>query len=430
MKIISIGNRSNEGVSLAIDNFGSFITSPEEISKALIFNQILEGSYAFATILDESSAFLTRDNLGSRKLFYFHDVPEKCLYVSNNYIDLTDRFDSQQVFSVPRGGYLLVDACGVKRLKNDQEIINNSAFDIAYVESTLIKFFKFLKYRLNKKPLVCLSGGLDSTIIAHFATKEFGPIDVITGVLQSSHQLGKSNDSDSDSDSDFYNARLIANSLNARFHPVFIFKEQMLDELKNILRAAQDWRDYNVHCAALNYYLAKNIKDHFNPKDYVVLTGDFMNEIFADYTSEFFDGEEFYKQPNFNQKTRQRFFMNGLDSSDREIGVFESLGFDCIQPYSFVANYYRKLSNEQLSRLNAKYLFNGKLLPEELLGKVGRSKVRAQVGDSSGGVLGHFISLGLSQQKLEDIFCEYFSVDKKFIKQFIEIGSYRCGSFR
>jgi hypothetical protein len=75
-------------------------------------------------------------------------------------------------------------------------------------------------------------------------------------------------------------------------------------------------------------------------------------------------------------------------------------------------------------------LFNGELLPEELLEKVGRSKVRAQIGDSSGGVLGHFISLGLSQQKLEDIFCEYFSVGKKFIKQFIEIGSYRCGSFR
>lgn len=160
---------------------------------------------------------------------------------------------------MPRGGYLLVDACGVKRLKNDREITNDTAFDIADVEATLIKFFKFLKYGLNKKPIVCLSGGLDSTIIAHYATKEFRPINIITGVLQSSHQLGKSNDSDSDSDSDsdFYNARLIADSLNARLHPVFIIKEQMLDELKNILRAAQDWRDYNVHCAALNYYLAK-----------------------------------------------------------------------------------------------------------------------------------------------------------------------------
>lgn len=94
MKIISIGNRTNEGVSLAINNFGSFVTSPKEISKALIFNQILEGSYASTTILDESSAFLTRDNLGSRKLFYFHDGPRKCLYVSHNYIYLTDRFDS------------------------------------------------------------------------------------------------------------------------------------------------------------------------------------------------------------------------------------------------------------------------------------------------------------------------------------------------
>lgn len=426
MKIISIGKRSYEAISLAVDDFGSFISSPEEIMKALISNKLLEGSYAFATALDESIAFLTRDNLGSRKLFYFHDVLGECLYVSNNFIDLTNRFDSQRVFSVPRGGYLLVDGGNVKRFKNDREIITDSTFDIACVGSTLTRFFKFLKHTLNKKPLVCLSGGLDSTIIAHFATKEFGPIDVVTGVLQSNTSFDKSNDSDSD----FCNAREIANSLDAKFHPVFISKEKMLDELKNILRAAQDWRDYNVHCAALNYYLAEKIKDQFDPNDYVVLTGDFMNEIFADYTSEYFNGEEFYKQPNFNQKTRQRFFMNGLDSSDRELGVFDSLGFNCIQPYSFVANYYRKLSNEQLSRPNAKYLFNGVLLPEELLSKVGQSKVRAQVGDSSGGVLGHFISSGLSQQKLEDLFCEYFSLNKKFINQFIEIGSYRCESFQ
>ena len=121
--------------------------------------------------------------------------------------------------------------------------------------------------------------------------------------------------------------------------------------------------------------------------------------------------------------------MNGLDSSDREIGVFESFGFGCIQPYSFIANHYRRLSNEQLSRSNAKYLVNGKLLPEELLRDVGKSKVRAQVGDSSGGILGHFVSSGLSRQKLEDRFCEYFSLDKKFLNQFIEVGSYQCEGF-
>ena len=64
--------------------------------------------------------------------------------------------------------------------------------------------------------------------------------------------------------------------------------------------------------------------------------------------------------------------MNGLDSSDRELGVFGSLGLIVFNLIHLLPIYYRKLSNEQLTQINAKYLFNGELLPEELLSKVGQ----------------------------------------------------------
>ena len=150
-----------------------------------------------------------------------------------------------------------------------------------------------------------------------------------------------------------------------------------------------------------------------------------MNEIFADYTSEFYEGVEYYQQANFRQKTRQRFFMNGLDSSDREIGVFNNFGLQCIQPYAFVANYYRCLTDEQLCMRNSKYIFNGQLISNNLLKEVGKSKVRAQVGDKNGGILGHFIRMGVTQDKLIDLFCDSFSLDKNFLRQFIQVGAYK-----
>ena len=425
MKIVNVGRNEPDRLSIAVAEDNHFIISEKEIADALMHNHPLEGTYSLAILVDKDRAILARDNLGTRKLFYHNDFSNEILYISHNFIELTERFDSDQIFSVPRGGHLLFHRGKVERIKPAQQGDLTSDFRICNVETVLIEFFKFLRKNLKKKPIVCLSGGLDSTLIANFATKEFGSIDVVTGVLQSQHDAKNLNDINGD----FANAKRIADNLNARFHPVFIDKNEVLEQLKDILRASQDWRDYNVHCAALNYFLAKRMRKLFTPKNYVVLTGDFMNEIFADYTAEEFDGKEYYPQPNFNQKTRQRFFMNGLDSSDRELGIFENFGFDCVQPYSFVAHYYKKLTNDKLSQSNAKYEFNGQLLPKGLLKRVGRSKVRAQIGDSTGGMLGHFISSGLTSDRLEGLFCEYFSLDKKFLRQFIEVGVYRTGKY-
>ena len=48
--------------------------------------------------------------------------------------------------------------------------------------------------------------------------------------------------------------------------------------LKKILYSCQDWRDYNVHCAVINFACAKFIKSRFKNKKLAVVTGDFMNE--------------------------------------------------------------------------------------------------------------------------------------------------------
>ena len=50
-----------------------------------------------------------------------------------------------------------------------------------------------------------------------------------------------------------------------------------------------------------------------------------MNEYFADYEEEKFEGKTYYKQLRTNQKIRQRFFIKGLDSSAREVGKFSNI---------------------------------------------------------------------------------------------------------
>lgn len=424
MQIIDIDGPSKNHLAIALDENGKFHSCKEKIINYVLKDKALEGSYALYKNLDNKRIILTRDSLGCHKLFYYYDVEKLKIYVSANFIKLTKLFNKENVFSVPRGGYLEINENGDKIFKNSPNI-KYEIFSIDYVEKILRSFFRFMRIDLNRKPLICLSGGLDSSIIAYLAAEEFGAIDVITGVVRSEDFRSSENDEKSD----FEVAKKIAKKLGAKFAEIVIEDDINLINLKEIMYYSQDWRDYNVHCAALNYHLAKNARQIFDPNDYFVLTGDFMNEIFADYTSEVYDGEEYYPQPKFSTRVRQRFFMNGLDSSDREVGVFAGFGFSCFQPYSLVANHFRKLADQQLEASDSKYQINGKILPDEIYSMVGRSKVRAQVGDSSGGMLGSFLRAGLTAERLEELFCEYFRVDHKFLKEFIHIGSYRKEKF-
>ena len=68
-----------------------------------------------------------------------------------------------------------------------------------------------------------------------------------------------------------------------------------------------------------------------------------MNEYVADYTSEVINGVEYYPQIKQSNTIKQRFFIKGLDSSDRENGIFNYFNIPIFQPYSFVDLYYKKL---------------------------------------------------------------------------------------
>ena len=416
---ISLISSSNSLFNIAMNDNGDCFTSNGDISKALI-NQIpLSGSYSIAMQLDSKTIFLSRDPIGTQKLFYFFDSITKKLYVSNSFLHLGKKFGFKDIYSVPRGGYVLFKNDKAKKYKSSP-LSNLNIFDLELIKNRLQFFFSFLK-NSNKKPIVCLSGGLDSTLIAFLASQKFSNLEVITAVFAEKKNLIN----DHEKYNDFFHAQKIAKYIGVKLHPVFIEKRKISEDLPKILRACQDWRDYNVHCAVLNYYIAEYVSKNFNSKDCLILTGDLMNEIFADYTSEIIDNEEFYKQPKASHKTRQRFFINGLDSSDREIGVFSSFGLQCIQPYAFVLEYYRSLTNDDLSKKNSKYFVNGNLIPKDLLDLVGQSKMRAQVGDDEGGILGYFIRNEMKESYLRKKFCELFDCSEEFIDNFIQIGSYK-----
>ena len=78
-----------------------------------------------------------------------------------------------------------------------------------------------------------------------------------------------------------------------------------------------------------------------------------------------------------------------------------------------------------MSKDDAKYQINGSLLPKSLLNSINNQKVRAQVGDVDGGILGYFIKNDITQGKLKKIFSKEFKINQDFLRDFIQVGVYK-----
>ena len=209
-----------------------------------------------------------------------------------------------------------------------------SKYFTSVIKKNLIKYLKEIKKKHGNKCIVCLSGGLDSTIIAYYANKVFDS----TIALTASFGNNKTQSLDAihaKKISKFLNIKNI--SLNSNYHAI-------RKELKNILFSAQDWKDYNIHCATLNFFIAK----YLNKKNIKIpiLTGDMMNEYFADYQNEIFDGKFYYQKPKISKKLYQKYLINSLDSSSREIGVFNYFNINLFQPYSALIDIYNNIPNK------------------------------------------------------------------------------------
>ncbi len=357
-----------------------------------------------------------RDPLGIKKIFYgISKSKKKKLIFSNNFLKLVKSCKKNTIKSVKPGTYQEIDGQGnsIKTINFNKEQLPKFQNLSPKIKKRLLEFLKYVK-KVSKSNtcIVCLSGGLDSTIIAYYSKRIFKKVITVTAYCAENKK-----------NFEVKAAQKISNYLKLNNIQIPIYKKNIKDNLIKILEACQDWRDYNVHCSALNFIIGKNLasKKLFFP----LFTGDFMNEIFADYRTEKFNNKIVYNVPQLDFFYKRRFFISALETSDRETGVFGYHNISAYQPYAVIYDLYNCIPKKIMKKPKSKYIVNGKLIPKKLLNLVLKSKNRAQIGDKSGGLIKYFFDLGLDQKKIEDLFDKKFNLNNKFRKNFISLGRYK-----
>jgi hypothetical protein len=127
----------------------------------------------------------------------------------------------------------------------------------------------------------------------------------------------------------------------------------------------------------------------------------------------------------------RRFLVTGLDSGDREVGIFAHHQVDTIQPYALCPEVYCALPGPLLEEPGAKQrlvrLVMGDRIPSFIYD---RPKVRAQVGSSEevGGTLAALVDQGIDAAELERRFCRLYGLEPRELKAWIRAGYYRFTS--
>ena len=390
------------------------------------------GRFACATPAADGSVTLARDRLGLNKLFV--GVHESGKVVAANYLVDLVRYGVpfEAIYSVPSGHAVRIspkqnhvdvsrygEACD--RAGAAPADVDDVARDIrAELERWLSRFADQFG---NRPVCICLSGGLDSGLIAALARKYFSDV---TAYTYSFTGPGMSLSEDA-----MYAERL-ARFLRIPFRLVSATADDLLGAVDAALCYGQDWRDFNVHCAIVNEIVARAIRrdaDRSRPPLPLVLTGDLANEFLADYEPVAYGGEEYYKLPRMTPFDLRRTLIRGLDSGDREVGIFNRHGLDVVQPYGLIVNQYDRLPPAFIGAAQSKQALARKiasdLLPSFLFD---RPKVRAQVGDSTArtGILPLLIQRGHGADWLRRAFCRLFNIDRvAFLDRFIRGGRYR-----
>ena len=396
----------------------------------------LRGQFSLALKTSGDKVVLVRDRLGINKLFYA--IHEEGTVVAANY--LTDLLDmgvpSEAIQSVPAGHLVeiapLRQTLRLNRYFNLEIGNSNGESSIETVASHIRQnletwFSRLAEHFASRKICVCLSGGLDSGVIAALARNHFNDVTGYTYSYTDGYQ-GRSEDADY--------AQRLAEFLCIPFRFVPASSEDLLNAIDPALRYGQDWRDFNVHCAIVNELLATAIASDAQQIGLVerplVLTGDLMNEFLADYTSIPYGGREYYTLPKLSMAHLRSVLVRGLDAGDREVGVFNHHGLDVIQPYGLLADDYLRAPNSLISldRFKQKLVKEvaGDLLPSFLFD---RGKVRAQIGNSAAltGILPVLVDSGRDARWMRRAFRDLMSLPSEtFLDSFIRAGIYRFAS--
>ena len=424
--------------ALRIGNFcwshGAFLSPsrPDRIVAAAEDGVALQGRFACASVSSDGGVTLTRDRLGLNKLFVA--VHESGRVTAASYlIDLVRRkvpFDA--IYSVPAGRIVELNHQGVvtglhhygprsPRPRPEAVVITNVARDIR--RALEVWFARLAERFSDRKVCICLSGGIDSSIIAALAKKYFSDVEAY------SYTFGGAACATSE---DAMYAEWIAKALRIPFRLVRADSEAVLLALENAICYGQDWRDFNVHCAVVNDILARAIRHDgaaAGARRRLVLTGDLANEFLADYTAVAFGGKEYYRLPALPPAELRRTLIRGLDVGDREVGIFNHYGLEVIQPYAFVVDQYFQLPGAAIGDADFKQSFAKQIARDLLPGFVfDRVKVRAQMGssDEAPGILPLLIQAGYDSTRLRNVFCRIFKIgNPATLNRFVRAGRYR-----
>jgi len=399
-------------------NFPADPSLPESILEQAAAGTPFEaGQYAFAW-MDGKDICLARDPLGCNKLFYGLNPSGDLVAASRIERALEMGVSLDDLASCPPGHLVrwgengATDPIGLD-ISTRKE---STGFSLPAFQNNVRQALEHVMAETAKQwPdaafAVCLSGGMDSSVIAALARDSLPDIQTFSFSYLSSDDMqawrrGMAPKDLLSTSEDFRAATLVAEALGIPLQPVFRIVDAIGPAASTAVRLCQDWRDFNVHCAVVNLFLAEDIHAHFPDRPVVVLTGDLMNEYVCDYHEETINGTIYYPQPRISVNKRRRFFIRGLDAGDREIGVFSAFGLNVVQAYASVADQYVSIPSKMLEDEDIKTILNGHLLPPGIEDVVGTAKRRAQVGGADGGTLGAFHRMGIDQDCLKRFWAE------------------------
>ena len=380
-------------------------------------NQMALGAYA-GHVKSKNVDYFYRDPLGLSKLYVANDRTGELL-VSRSWLDLLKKnINPDSLCCIPPGTiveYKENSFCKIQKIllaKKHIAIDDIPAmmeFRLKMLFESLSRFFdksKFDRVHTN----LALSGGLDSSTLSVFATS-LPDFKAHTIALPSS--------------SDALIAKQIAERLNINHFIHDVSESTVLEALLRAPIEGEDWRDFNVHCSAINSILARmirSVKDDFN----LIITGDLMNEFVCDYDTESYEGKSYYQLPQVSKKRLQSWLIKGLSSSSREDHVFGLNRMHVLQPYSILVDLYLNLSNEQLSLDGIKRKCNIGRFNSMLTELISDTKLRAQVGSKDTmGILGIAVRNLQSNDSYLETISDFTGVDTKAIKELIYAGKFR-----
>ena len=422
---------------LTIPNFcwsgTAYHTAGEPISSRARLHARLRGRFACASPAADGSVTLARDRLGLNKLFLAVHTSGKVV-AANYLVDLVRHgVPFEAIYSVPAGYKVrIAPQQGLVDMSRYGEARERSAIsataDVDGIARDIRVELELWLSRLaaqfsRRKICICLSGGLDSGLIAALARKYFPDLTAYTYTFAGAGTAVSE---------DAMYAERLARILKIPFRLVTATEDDLQGAVDAALCYGQDWRDFNVHCAIVNEIVARAIREDAEATEGplpLVLTGDLANEFLADYEPVAYGGEEYYRLPRMEPFDLRRTLIRGLDSGDREVGVFNHHGLEVVQPYGLIVNQYHRLPPAFIGGKQSKQLLAqkiaGDVLPEFLFN---RPKVRAQVGDSTAhtGILPLLIQRGRGAEWLRRAFCRLFNIESaSFLDRFIRGGRYR-----